>query len=57
VYHESRHPQDYPEFRQAGSLKGEVDDRVMKDGLLGLGVAGAVAAVAVGLLLGGSRRK
>lgn len=49
--------QDYPEFRQADSLKAAVDERVVKDGLLGLGVAGAVAAVAVGVLLGAGRRK
>lgn len=48
--------QDYPEFRQAASLKAEVDDRVVRDGLLGLGLAGAVAAIAVGALMGGRRR-
>lgn len=48
--------QDYPDFRQAESLKAAVDDRVVKDGLLGLGVAGAVAAVALGVIFGGGRR-
>lgn len=46
--------QEYPDFRQAASLKSEVDERVVKDGLLGLGVVGAVAALAVGVLLGAS---
>jgi hypothetical protein len=32
-----------------------VDERVVKDGLLGLGVAGALAAVAVGIFLGAGR--
>lgn len=49
--------QDYPDFRQAESLKADVDDRVVKDGLLGLGVAGAVAALALGVILGAGRRK
>lgn len=49
--------QDYPEFRQAQSLKTEVDERVVKDGLLGLGVAGAVAAVALGLIFGAGRKR
>jgi len=49
--------QDYPEFRQAESLKSEVDERVVKDGLLGLSVAGAVAAVVVGIAFGAGRKK
>ncbi|KAF8066191.1 FIS1A [Scenedesmus sp. PABB004] len=49
--------QDYPDFRQGAALKGDVDERVVKDGLLGLGVAGAVAAVALGVLLGSGRRR
>eukprot|EP00775_Hariotina_reticulata_P006074 gene6074-6313_t len=48
---------DYPEFRQAESLKSEVDERVVKDGLLGLSVAGAVAAVVVGIAFGAGRKK
>jgi len=36
--------QDYPEFRQAENLKSEVDERVVKDGLLGLGLQEAGAA-------------
>jgi hypothetical protein len=48
--------QDYPEFRQAMSLKSEVDERVVKDGLLGLGVVGAVAAVALGVIFGAGRK-
>jgi hypothetical protein len=48
--------QDYPEFRQAATLKADVDDRVVKDGLLGLGVVGAVAAVALGVIFGAGRK-
>eukprot|EP00878_Enallax_costatus_P005214 GHUV01005480.1.p1 GENE.GHUV01005480.1~~GHUV01005480.1.p1 ORF type:complete len:152 (+),score=43.82 GHUV01005480.1:278-733(+) len=47
---------DYPDFRQAESLKAAVDERVVKDGLVGLGVAGAVAAIALGVIFGGGRR-
>jgi hypothetical protein len=48
--------QDHPDFRQAISLKSEVDERVVKDGLLGLGVVGAVAAVALGVIFGAGRK-
>lgn len=52
-------PQDHPDFRQAASLLEEVDDRVVKQGLVGLGVGAGLAAVVglgLGLLLGGGRR-
>ncbi|WIA34056.1 hypothetical protein OEZ86_012434 [Tetradesmus obliquus] len=49
--------QEYPDFRQAESLKQEVDDRVVRDGLFGLGVAGAVAAVALGVIFGAGKRR
>jgi len=48
--------QAYPDFRQAISLKTEVDERVVKDGLMGLGLVGAVAAVALGVIFGASRK-
>jgi hypothetical protein len=51
--------QDHPDFRQAASLLEEVDDRVVKQGLVGLGVGAGLAAVVglgLGLLLGGGRR-
>lgn len=38
------------------SLKTEVDERVVKDGLMGLGLVGAVAAVALGVIFGASRK-
>ena len=49
--------QDHPDYMMAQALKADVDDQVMKDGLIGLGLVGGVAALAVGLLLGGSRSK
>ena len=52
--------QDHPDFRQAESLLVEVDERVIKQGLVGLGVGAGVAAVVgigLGLLLGGQRRR
>ncbi|XP_026418187.1 mitochondrial fission 1 protein A-like [Papaver somniferum] len=38
-----------PDFRQALSLKKTVEDRIAKDGVIGIGIA----ATAVGLLAGG----
>jgi hypothetical protein len=52
--------QEHPDFRQAESLLAEVDERVIKQGLVGLGVGAGVAAVVgigLGLLLGGQRRR
>lgn len=54
--------QDHPGFRQADFLQGLVEDAIVKEGLMGLGVvalAGGVAgllAVGVVALLGGKRR-
>jgi fission 1 protein len=49
-----------PANLQAGSLKGLIDDKVAKEGLVGVAIVGglAVAAGIVGsLLLKGSRRR
>lgn len=48
--------QAYPDYNLAQALKSEVDERVVKDGLMGLGLVGAVAAVAVGVFLGSGRK-
>jgi len=49
-----------PDSHQAMCLKKEVDDAIIKDGLIGVGVVGGVVGVAAliigGLLAGGSRR-
>lgn len=47
-----------PQWRQAQTLKAAVDDQVVKEGLLGLGVAtaiGGVAALILAAALGGRR--
>ena len=47
-----------PQWRQAQTLKQAVDDQVVKEGLLGLGVAtaiGGVAALILAAALGGRR--
>ncbi|KAJ0978852.1 hypothetical protein J5N97_014326 [Dioscorea zingiberensis] len=41
-----------PDFRQAQTLKKVVEDRITKDGVIGVGIA-ATAVTAVGLLVGG----
>jgi len=49
-----------PENLQAGSLKGLIDDKVAKEGMMGVAIVGglAVAAGLVGsLLFKGARRK
>lgn len=49
-----------PENLQAGSLKGLIDDKVAKEGMMGVAIVGglAVAAGVVGsLLFKGARRK
>ena len=47
--------QKYPDFRQAEVLKGLVDDAIVRDGVIGVGIAGAVA-VGAALLIGAMRR-
>ena len=49
-----------PENLQAGSLKGLIDDKVAKEGMMGVAIVGglAIAAGLVGsLLFKGARRK
>lgn len=41
-----------PGFRQAETLKAAVDDAVVKDGLVGMGVVAAVAGVGAALIFG-----
>ena len=42
--------------RQAQALSSECDDLVLRDGLVGVGVLGAVLGLGVGLLMGTSRK-
>lgn len=48
--------QTHPDFRQAAFLKGEVDDIILKEGLVGVGIGAAVVGVGLALLFGGSKR-
>lgn len=48
--------EEYPDFRQAQALQAECDDLVLRDGLVGVGVLGAVLGIGVGILVGASRR-
>ena len=43
-------PQVSPNHRQALSLKEAVDDRLVRDGLIGVGIAGTVGVVLAGVL-------
>jgi len=47
-----------PQWRQAQTLKAAVDDQVVKEGLLGIGVATAIGGVAALILAAalGARR-
>lgn len=46
-----------PDNSQARALKEMVDDKVTQDGLIGLGVAGGLLAVGVGVISALARRK
>ncbi|ODV81277.1 mitochondrial fission 1 protein [Suhomyces tanzawaensis NRRL Y-17324] len=46
-----------PDNAQAKALKDSIDDKVTRDGLIGLGIAGGLLAVGVGILGGVMRRK
>ncbi|KXZ44488.1 hypothetical protein GPECTOR_67g329 [Gonium pectorale] len=43
-------------FRQAEFLRGLVEDAIVREGLVGVGIASAVAGVALAVFLGASRR-
>ena len=45
-----------PPRRQAQALASECDDLVLRDGLVGVGVLGAVLGIGVGILVGATRR-
>jgi len=42
-----------PDWRQALTLEAAIEERITKDGVIGLGIAATVAATAVGLIAGG----
>ncbi|PNH11589.1 hypothetical protein TSOC_001557 [Tetrabaena socialis] len=46
---------EYPEFRQADFLRGLVDDAIVKEGLVGVGIGAAVVGVALAVFLGGRK--
>ena len=48
--------QEWPEFRQAEQLKVLVEDKLVKEGLIGVGVAVGIGAVAAGVMAMMSRR-
>ncbi|GBF95357.1 hypothetical protein Rsub_07785 [Raphidocelis subcapitata] len=48
---------DYPDFRQAQALYDEVNELVIRDGLLGLGMVASVVGLGVGLLAAAGRRR
>lgn len=48
-----------PSSHQAGQLKSAIDDAIVKEGLIGVGVGTGlvtVAAIAIGLLMSGRKR-
>lgn len=49
-------PQESPDFRQAEFLKGLVEDCIVKEGLVGVGIGAAVIGVALAVIFGGSRK-
>jgi fission 1 protein len=45
----------HPDMHQAQSLKASVDEQVVKDGLVGVGIAAGVVGVGLALLFGSRR--
>ncbi|CAN6444112.1 unnamed protein product [Victoria cruziana] len=46
-----------PDFRQAQSLKKVVEDRIAKDGVIGIGIAATVTGIVVGGIAAALARK
>jgi hypothetical protein len=45
-----------PDFRQAEQLQAAVDDKILKEGLIGMGIGAAVLGVGLAVLFGSGRK-